>query len=234
MRTLTVTTKTSAQIAADFAATFANIEPLAAAKQVTQQERLEPYRAEVEKQLERGLTWKQISAGMAGPRINEKVSARLLKTVFGGKKKKPAKARRKTTKKVPKPAAPKFVSHRVVLDPVTDLPIPLDQARATPVVPPKVAKPKRLPPRFQPVFDRVAPEVIKMGLQDDVVKGVLGDAVITDLHSETEEMNAFILAGMAEFDAFDQATALAIYPTLRPADWNNWRPAWCELRGLEQ
>lgn len=84
MRKLQVTTKPRVQIAAEFAAVFKDIKPIEVAKPVTQAERLAPYRSHILKQRRRGLTWKQIAEGMSGPIINEKVSFKLLRRLFGG------------------------------------------------------------------------------------------------------------------------------------------------------
>jgi hypothetical protein len=83
MKRLHVTTKTPAQIAAEFDTVFSQIKPVAVARPVTQAERLAPYRKVILKQRRRGLDWKQIATGMAQPPIQEKVSARVLKQVFG-------------------------------------------------------------------------------------------------------------------------------------------------------
>lgn len=133
MRKYQVTTKTREQIAAVFAAVFKTIKPADAPKPVTQAERLAPYRPDIMKQRRRGLTWKQIADGMADPRINEKVSARLLKKLFGSDdpaKKlaaaaaQPAVPARSAAAPAPSPAtAPKPPSRRYILDPLTGLPI---------------------------------------------------------------------------------------------------------------
>ena len=84
MNMLQVTTKTSDQIEAAFAAVFSAIEPSQARRPVTQADRLAPYRKAIMRQRRRGLTWKQIAAAMADPRINEPVTEKLLRKVFGG------------------------------------------------------------------------------------------------------------------------------------------------------
>lgn len=130
MSTYTVTTKTFKQLAAEFATVFKNIHPDGAPKPATQAERLAPYRPHILKERQRGLSWKQIADGMADPRIDVKVSERVLRMYFGkddlaggataATTGTPASGAASTT-----PAATKPVSQRVVLDPLTDLPIKL-------------------------------------------------------------------------------------------------------------
>ena len=96
MKRLKITTKTRDEIATAFTAVFTTIQSLPGAKDVTQADRLEPYRKEIMKQRKRGLSWKQIAEGMGDPMIGERVSQRTLKAVFEPKKPEP----------VPAPAAP--------------------------------------------------------------------------------------------------------------------------------
>ena len=128
MKMYTVTTKTAKQVAADFAAVFKDIHPNGAPKPATQAERLAPFRPQILKQRQRGLTWKQISDGMADPRIGVKVSERVLRLYFGNDEKVGAATPSATATPPPGAAAAttpatKPVSHRVVLDPLTDQPI---------------------------------------------------------------------------------------------------------------
>lgn len=108
MKKLKITTKLRQQIAAEFAVVFKDIKPVLVAP-VTQADRLAPYRAQILKQRRRGLTWKQIAGGMADPRINEKVTEKVLREVFGGKETAPKVASEATApaSKAPatKPAA---------------------------------------------------------------------------------------------------------------------------------
>ena len=83
MTKYTVTKKTYRDLAAEFAAAFKDVQPIAAPKPVTYAEAMEPYRPHVLKQRQRGLTWKQIATGMSGPAINVKVSATSLRKLFG-------------------------------------------------------------------------------------------------------------------------------------------------------
>ncbi len=87
MSKITITTKTPAQIVADFATVFKAIQPVAAAKPVTQADRLAPYRTVILKQRRRGLTWAQIATGMSQAPISEPVTEKLLKRIFGTKAK---------------------------------------------------------------------------------------------------------------------------------------------------
>jgi hypothetical protein len=80
----TVTTKSKQQIAADFLTIFQNVKSMTKAKPVTPQDRMKPYRKEILKLRRRGLSWKQIARGMRQPPINERVSTKLLSSVFGG------------------------------------------------------------------------------------------------------------------------------------------------------
>lgn len=84
MTKYTITTKTPEQIAAEFAAAFAGVEPSESVKPLTQKARLEPYRVHIMRQRRRGLTWQQIAERMSLPPINEPVTWRLLQRVFGG------------------------------------------------------------------------------------------------------------------------------------------------------
>lgn len=86
MPAIKVTTKTSEQIAVDFEAVFSGIKPAQKSKPVTQADRLAPYRKAILKQRRRGLTWKQIAEAMADPRIDEKVTEKLLIRIFGQRK----------------------------------------------------------------------------------------------------------------------------------------------------
>lgn len=83
MTKYTVTKKTYRDLAAEFAAAFKDVKPIAAPKPVTFAEAMEPYRPHVLKQRQRGLTWQQIATGMSGPAINVKVSATSLRKLFG-------------------------------------------------------------------------------------------------------------------------------------------------------
>ena len=91
MTTPSITTKTSEEIAAAFEAAFKNIEPLEKAERDV---RWTPYREAVLTQRKRGLTWQQIAEVMGGPVINEPISARTLRRVFGGKKARTARAQK--------------------------------------------------------------------------------------------------------------------------------------------
>lgn len=125
MSSIKVTTKTSAQIAADFAVAFKDIKPIPVAKPLTQKDRLAPYRKEIRRQRRRGLSWTQIAEVMGRPPISEKVSDRLLKAVFGAAKT-PAPG---AVPAAPAPAAapvamaPKPARVRLVLDPLTGQPV---------------------------------------------------------------------------------------------------------------
>jgi hypothetical protein len=87
MPAIKITTKTSEEIAVDFEAVFSGIKPAQKSKPKTQADRLAPYRKAIAKQRRRGLSWKQIADAMADPRIDEKVTERLLIRVFGQGKK---------------------------------------------------------------------------------------------------------------------------------------------------
>src|SRR5690348_16106528 len=123
MSTLKVTTRTFAELTGAFEAVFKDIHPVAAAKPVTQADRLEPYRKLIMKQRRRGLNWKQIAAGMGDPRIGEKVGDKLLRKLFGA-----------TSKAVPKaPAAPS--SQRFFIDPATGQEVTPQAAPLSPPAP---------------------------------------------------------------------------------------------------
>jgi hypothetical protein len=109
MRTIKVTTKTSAQIAAAFADVFKDVKSDAQPKPATQKDRLAPYAKQIMKLRRRGLSWKQIAAGMADPRIGEKVNERILRKVLGEAPKADA-----ATSSAPKPPV-----QRAAIDPLT-------------------------------------------------------------------------------------------------------------------
>lgn len=111
MKTLTITTRTDAEVGALFETIFKNVKGTEPTAVVTQEQRLEPYRKHVLKLRKRGVSWEAIAAGMGDPRLGEKVSAKLLRRVFDGPKKTPAA----------KPPTPP-VEH-LILDPLTLQPI---------------------------------------------------------------------------------------------------------------
>lgn len=128
MNQIKITTKTPEQISAAFAAAVKSFE----AKRPTQATRLEPYRAEIMKLRRRGYTWKEVARVMSDPQIGEKVSDKLLITVFGGKADKEAIASKTGEASAPKTgeatapgiapaAAPASnpASRRLILDPLT-------------------------------------------------------------------------------------------------------------------
>ena len=115
MNKIRITTKSPAQIDAEFDAAFKAVTPALRVKQLTVADRLAPYRKAIVKQRKRGMTWQQIAEVMSGPPIEEKVSAYSLKEAFSG--------RRSAAKPVPAPA-PELVDDRLVLDPLTGKEIP--------------------------------------------------------------------------------------------------------------
>lgn len=209
MQNRTLTTKTNEEINAGFDAVFAKFATSKPEKPLTPAQWLKPYKKAVMKQRRRGIPWEEIARGMGDPRIGVTVSERLLRQVFGAKEK-AAKARRASAKRAAKPVPP----------------APLSAPAPT-----TIARPTRLAPRYQPVFDRVAPTIIRKACGDDVAKRQLLEAATADLRCDVGDANAFTVAGMAELDALDRDTAIAIY-NIRPDDWDTWRPQWCELRGL--
>jgi hypothetical protein len=88
MPTLTITTKSTEQIAAAFDAVFGEMTPGWGDKPTLEQ-RMKPYRKQILKLRRRGLSWNQIAAGMGKPPIDEKVSSKTLRTLFGESEKKP-------------------------------------------------------------------------------------------------------------------------------------------------
>lgn len=90
MRNPAVTTKTSAQIAADFDAVFASIKPLPKTRPGSLATRLAPHRQTILRHRRRGLTWTEIAAWMAGADPHEKVTAKTLQKLFGTLRKTPA------------------------------------------------------------------------------------------------------------------------------------------------
>lgn len=93
-------------------------------------------------------------------------------------------------------------------------------------------KPSRLPPQYRPLFDRLAPKIIRMGYTDDVAIDELCQGFVAEFRgAEVEAMNAFVAAAMDEFDGLDRDASLAKYKLSRE-DWDNWRRSWCKLRDL--
>jgi hypothetical protein len=109
MRAIKVTTKTPDEILSVFDDLAKDVKPELRAKQLTQADRLAPYRKAIMKHRRRGLSWKQIAAIMANPRLGEKVSEQLLKKVFG------------PPPKPVVPVPPKPPRPHLVLDPITGL-----------------------------------------------------------------------------------------------------------------
>jgi hypothetical protein len=121
MSTIKVTTKTSDEIDAAFAAVAKDMKPFQKARRLTQADRLAPYRKAIMKQRRRGLTWKQIVAIMADPRVGENVSERLLIAVFGTPKSAGSSPLVLLNSIPPAPAvvSAKPPRQRLILDPLT-------------------------------------------------------------------------------------------------------------------
>lgn len=118
-------------------------------------------------------------------------------------------------------------------------PKPTKPAVSPPIVAPKPEaklpeKPSHLPPQYRPLFDRLAPKIIRMGYADDVAVDELMQGFTKEFRgADVEIANGFVEAGMLEFDDLDYATAQKKYGTSKP-DWDNWRTEWCTLRGLSR
>jgi hypothetical protein len=106
MTKINVTTKTSAEIDAVFDAIFQDVAPPRVTKPLTMADRIAPYRKAILKQRRRGLTWGQIAAGMADPRLGEKISASTLKRAFAAPRKGAAPTNPKTTARAPSASSP--------------------------------------------------------------------------------------------------------------------------------
>jgi hypothetical protein len=104
MRTITITAKTSEQIAAAFTTASKGVKPIPDPKKLTQADRLAPYRKAIMKLRRRGFSWGQIAQVMAHPAIDEKVSVRLLIKVFGDKPAVPRKSKQSVPPTVPSAA----------------------------------------------------------------------------------------------------------------------------------
>lgn len=211
MQPRTLTTKTNEEINAGFDAVFAKFATAKPEKPLTVVQWLKPYKKAVMKQRRRGIPWEEIARGMGDPRIGVTVSERLLRQVFGGKEK-AARARRAATKHAAKTS--------------------VSRAPAPAPAPTTLAKPSRLAAQYQPVFDRVAPTIMRKGCDEDTAKRLLTDAAVANLHCDVAEAAAFTTAALTELDALDRDTALAIYG-VRPDDWDTWRPQWSERRRLQ-
>jgi hypothetical protein len=93
-------------------------------------------------------------------------------------------------------------------------------------------EPSRLPSEYQRLFDRLAPKIIRLGYVDDDARSELAMGFCRQFPGvPVDDMNAFLAAAEAEFDALKRATALAKYD-LTPDNWSNWRQPWCDVRGL--
>lgn len=221
-----ITTKTSEQIDAAFEAVFKDIQPPAAAVPVTLENRLEPYRKAIRNQRRRGLTWEQIAQGMGDPKIDETVSARTLRRIFGGKEKAGKRARKPAA---PKPKKVKPPKPRLIRDPKT--------GKLTIIPPPSVTAeaPKSMAPEPAPsgsLFDRLAPKIIRMGYAGDVAESEFVEGFVAENPgSDVDVSNAFVEASMAQLDTLSFETAQKKYG-VKQDDWENWRPEWCKLRDL--
>ena len=232
METLQVTTKTSAQIDADFEVVFKDFEPPEAPHIVTQKEWLAPYRKAILRQRRRGLTWDQIAAGMAKTPIGEQVTARILAKVIGGKAK-----TRKTTRKRAKKATPAARPKPV---PAASKRPPPQPASVPEPVPPPEPEPEEgevqasgLPKAFRAPFNRAALKILEMGYSYDVATTVLAEEWLKEFGEGVDPMNEFIEAALAEFDRLNYATAKAKFQ-IKPDEWEHWRQKWRVGRGLTE
>jgi hypothetical protein len=89
MEKAAITTKSPEQISAEFDTVFKNLFPTWGGTPTLDQ-RMKPYRKEILKLRRRGLSWHQIAAGMSQPPLNEKVSSKTLRSLFGEAEAKPA------------------------------------------------------------------------------------------------------------------------------------------------
>lgn len=145
MTKIKITTKSSDEIMTAFTAVFKERKPRSV-KTRTQADRLAPYRKAVMQQRRRGFEWDEIAAGMADPRIGEKVSPKTLKEVFDPKPK-PAAAG---------PANPP--SRRVILDPATGQPRYVSDA--SPATPPAPAPVPPMTPKEHAAWDETLKQLI--------------------------------------------------------------------------
>jgi hypothetical protein len=83
MPTSQVTTKSSKQIATDFAAVFERLCAELVSAKPAMADQMKPYRKHILKLRRLGLSWNQIATGMGQAPINEKVSGKTLRRLFG-------------------------------------------------------------------------------------------------------------------------------------------------------
>ena len=226
-----ITTKTRDQIAADFEATFKDIQPI---EPITPEARFEPYREAILEQRARGLSWTQIAAGMGEPRIDEKVSGKTLSRLFGKNGKAHAPSRKAHAKKPKTPKPPKQPKAHLVKDAHTGKPVIVPAGAPVESAPTPAAPPVRVKLKTDTLFDRLAPAIIRGGHTDDTATVMLIDGFVRENRGAPDEAaNAFVESSFAKFDALDFATAQRDYG-IGQDQWNNWRKEWCELRDLPQ
>jgi hypothetical protein len=208
MKKFTVTTKTSAQIDTVIDEICDDLTPDESPQLRAQIERLAPYRHAILKQRRRGFSWKQLVGVMADPRINENVSAKVLKKVFG--------ANEKSAKKSTKPRVQK---------PKTKPQTPTPKASSAP------EQPSHLPPEYRPYFDRAIVNIVTTNAVDDVAIIQLGEATGGALGEDMEKLNKYVYACLDEIDQLERDATLKKYH-LKAASWDDWRPQWCKFRNL--
>jgi hypothetical protein len=245
MSAITITTKTSEQIDAEFEVVFSRVQPPAVFKPLTQADRLEPYRKAVMKQRGRGLTWKQIATGMGERPISEKFTEKALKKAFGGKRKRVKKAasptpksarlfldpvtRQPVTPKAPAPK-PKPAKEHLILDPVTG-----ERVTQIPPPPPQPAAAKPAARSgFWGAFDRAARPIIRMGYVDDVADSTFAQAFVAEFGDQgVDPMNEFVAKAESELDRLTYEAAAVRYSLTRE-QWDDWREKWCAARDLTE
>ncbi len=199
---LTVTTKTKAQIKAEFAQAFKNIQPLKTGP-VTQKDRLEPYREQIMQQRRRGLNWRQIAEGMAPPPINEVVSEKLLRAVFGHDE----------ASVIPIPAQPAPL-RRMVLDPVTGQPVVVPPPPAPPMTPQEQAK-------YGPIVQELVPAIVKAKMART---DALAYARLASERLRPKEVDRFMAIVESTLDNLTEATSAGY--ALTPDVFATWKKRW--------
>jgi hypothetical protein len=194
MTKLTVTTKSAAQIDAEFEALFRNVKPIEAAKPVTQAQRLAPYRKAIMKQRRRGLTWQQIADTMRQPPIAEPVPARVLRELFERREKPVLNLFSTPASRAPNP---------------TPAPAP---AAPVPRPAPRLMTPKEAE-RFVPLLEGLIPAIVKTRMTRSDARSYASNAVELFRPAEAERFQEVLAA---ELDALDQTTCsrYAVAPDL--------------------
>jgi hypothetical protein len=105
-------------------------------------------------------------------------------------------------------------------------------AKPPPPLPAPAPEEPNLPPEYRPLFDRIAPKIIRLGFVDTDAGSELAMAACREWRNASPDtVNAFVFAAQDAFDGLDRNFALAKYD-ITPDQWSNWRHEWCLARDL--